>query len=221
VTTSDAIVQLQQQQAYTVQTLRAMLEGQWTGAPPSAEALLLAINPTLAPLQTVDYLLISEQEELGPDWWEYYDPNEPMPRQTASWTCSACSLAWVERSIHVNGAADEWSAVEEIGSPENINPTYGLMNGSGVELQRVLLESYGVPSSQGWLNFDQAYAIYSTTAGCMSGGNWYHWVGVRGVDGYGNLWIANSAPSYQGIYDTLSRDDFNRLGPFSCVWLEH
>jgi hypothetical protein len=221
VTTTDQITQLQAQQAYTVQTLRAMLEGQWTGAPPSVEALLLAINPTLAPLQTVDYLLLSEQEELGPDWWEYYDPNAYQPRQTASWTCSACSLAWVERATQVNPNADEWSAVEEIGQPQNINPTYGLMDGSGAQLQRVLRDSYDIPSSQAWLTFDSAYAVYASTLGMMSGGTWYHWVGVRGVDGNGNLWIANSAPGYQGVDSILGRDDFNRLGPFSCVWLEH
>jgi hypothetical protein len=34
-----------------------------------------------------------------------------------------------------------------------------------------------------------------------------------------NLWIANSAPGYKGIYDVLSRYDFDRLGGFSVVWL--
>jgi hypothetical protein len=222
VTVADDISQLQAQQAYTVQTLRAMLEGKWVGEPPSVEALLLAINPGLAPLQTTDYLLTSEVGEvIGPDWWHDYDPAEYMPKQAASWTCSACSLAWVERATEINPNASEWSAVDEIGNPTNINSTYGLMDGSGAQLQRVLIESYGVPSNQGWLNFDQAYAIYSTTAGMMSGGNWYHWVGVRGVDGNGNLWIANSAPGYKGVYDILSRDDFNRLGPFSCVYLDN
>jgi len=28
-----------------------------------------------------------------------------------------------------------------------------------------------------------------------------------------------SAPGYKGVYDTLSRDDFLRLGGFSVVWL--
>lgn len=216
---AEDIVQLQQQQAYTVQTLRAMLEGNWTGAPPSVEALLLAINPTLAPLQTTDYMLVSEYEPLGPDWWENYDPETYMPRQAASWTCSACSLAWLERATQVNPGADEWSAVAEIGQPQNINPTYGLMDGSGAQLQRVLLETYGIPTSQSWLTFDTAYAYYSQTAGCMSGGNWYHWVGVRGVQG-DCLYVANSAPGYKGVDSLLTREQFNALGPFSCVWMD-
>jgi len=220
VTAAADITQLQAQQALTVETLRAMLEGHWTGEPPTVEALLLAINPTLAPLQTVDYLLTSEVgEHIGPDWWRQYDPNTYMPQQTASWTCSACSLAWVERATEVNPNADEWSAVAEIGQPNNINPTYGLMDGSGAQLQRVLRD-YGVPSNQGWLNFDTAYAIYSGTAGCMSGGNWYHWVGVRGVID-DKLWIANSALGYKNVGDTLTREQFNALGPFSCVYLDN
>lgn len=208
------ITQLQAQQALTVETLRAMLEGHWTGEPPTVEALLLAINPTLAPLQTVNYLLTSEVGELVPT----YDPETSMPRQEASWTCSACSLAWVERATHVNPNASEWSAVEEIGQPQNINATYGLMDGSGAQLQRVLRDSYGLNSSQGWLNYDQAYATYGKATGMMSGGAWYHWVAIRGLSG-SDLYIANSAPAYKGVYSTLSREQFNALGPFSCVWL--
>jgi hypothetical protein len=220
VTTAVDITQLQAQQALTVKTLVSMLQGQWGGAPPSVEAFLLAINPTLAPLTVADYLLTSEVGELiGPDWWRNYDPNTYMPRQAASWTCSACSLAWVERATQVNPGATEQSAVNEIGTPNNINSTYGLMDGSGAQLQRVLRD-YGIPSKQGWLNFDQAYAIYQTTAGMCSGGAWYHWVGVRGVDGP-NLAVANSAEGYCGVYSTLTREQFNSLGPFSCVWLDN
>jgi hypothetical protein len=31
--------------------------------------------------------------------------------------------------------------------------------------------------------------------------------------------VANSAQGYKGIYDILSRSDFERLGGFSVVWL--
>ena len=105
-----------------------------------------------------------------------------------------------------------------IGYPSNINGTYGLMDGSGAQLQRVLREHAGVETQQNWLSFDQAYAIYSTTPGLGSGGAYYHWVGFRGVQG-NNLWISNSAQGYKGIYEQLSRYDFDRLGPWSCLWL--
>jgi hypothetical protein len=141
-----------------------------------------------------------------------------MPPQSASWTCSACSLAWLERSLGANPGADEYSATFEIGTPQNINPTYGLMDGSGAQLQRVLEETYDQITEQRWVNYDQAYAIAGQSPGCMGGSNWYHWVALRGVSGP-NLWIANSAPGWYGIYDTLTREQFNSLGPFSLVSL--
>jgi hypothetical protein len=140
-----------------------------------------------------------------------------MPVQVANWSCSACALAWVERSTGVNSGASEGSAISEIGYPANINETYGLMDGSGIQLQRVLAD-YGLTSDQAWLSYDSVYAIAAQTTGCMSGGAWYHWVSLRGVDGP-NLWIANSAPGYKGVYDSLSREQFNSLGPFSVVYL--
>jgi hypothetical protein len=113
--------------------------------------------------------------------------------------------------------ASRESTVYEIGYPNNINSTYGLMDASGAAL-RAVLNDYGVATDQGWLDFDTTYAIAQDTPGMMSGAAWYHWTGIRGVDS-GCLWVANSAPGYKGVYDHVSRDDFNRLGGFSVVWL--
>jgi len=107
--------------------------------------------------------------------------------------------------------------VYEIGYTQNINPTWGLMDASGSALMAVL-NDYGQESGQGWLDFDQAYAIAASGPGMMSGAAWYHWVGIRGVHG-SNIWVANSAEGYKGIYDEVSRSDFGRLGPFSVVYL--
>jgi hypothetical protein len=215
VTAADDVRQLQEQQALFTSALEGMVEGAWCGEG-SAAAYLLAINPTLE-IQCRTPVLVSQAPEPPPYYLANYDPTTYMPPQAASWTCSACSLAWLLRALQLDPNCDEWCGVTLIGTPENINPTYGLMDGSGAQLRRVL-GAYSQPSSQAWLSFDQAYATYSTTPGCMSGGAWYHWTGVRGVDGAGNLWIANSAPGYMGVWDTLSRSDFGRLGPFSCVW---
>jgi hypothetical protein len=142
-----------------------------------------------------------------------------MAPQTYGWTCSACSLDWVMRST---GLADDYTrprAVEEIGYPDEINSQVGLTNASGPGQALIdVLESYDQPCQQGWLDFDATYEHAMETTGMMSGSNWYHWVAIRGVQG-SNLWVANSAPGYKGIYDVLSREDFNRLGPFSVVWL--
>jgi hypothetical protein len=141
-----------------------------------------------------------------------------MPSQSVNWTCSACALAWVLRATKLDPPAGEWQCVDQIGYPDNINATYGLMDGSGSQLRRVLSE-YDQSSSQAWLGFSEVYALAGKTTGMMSGGCWYHWVAIRGQDG-NNIWIANSAPGYRGVWDSLSLEEFQRLGPFSVVWLE-
>lgn len=140
-----------------------------------------------------------------------------MSPQEAGWTCSACSLAWVLRATGLDPDIDEWGAVTAIGCPENINATYGLMDASGPAL-RAVYDEYGQRTGQGWLGFDEVYDLAQHTTGQLSGAAWYHWVALRGVSG-DNLWVANSAPGYKGVYDILSRSDFNRLGGFSVVWL--
>lgn len=141
-----------------------------------------------------------------------------MQPQAYNWTCAACAQDWVLRSTGLASPDHtQWQSVQEIGYPEYINPQYGLMQGSGEQLQRVYAE-YGQPTDRAWLDFDSIYNLASTTTGQISGQRWYHWVALRGVD-RGDIWIANSAPGYKGIWDKLSRADFDRLGGFGAVWL--
>ena len=212
---SPEVQQLQDQQSLLTNALRSMLEGTWCGAPPSTEAFVLALDPTLS-FTCNPPTLASDAPPAPPHYLASYDPNTDMPRQQASWSCSACALAWLLRALKLDPNCYEQCGIDHIGYPNNINPTYGLMDGSGAQLQRVLSE-YGQNSEQAWLSYDSAWSIYSQTPGVMSGGAWYHWVGVRGTSD-GNLWVANSAPGYDGVWDILTRAQFNTLGPFSCVW---
>lgn len=145
-----------------------------------------------------------------------------MPGQLYDFSCSCCATEWVERAVGAGRSDDIYANREavayHIGYPQNINPTYGLMDGTGAQLQRVLAEHAGLQTEHGYLSFDEAYETYSHTLGLISGADWYHWVGVRGVQG-SNLWIANSAPNYMGVGDVLSRYDYERLGGFSCLWV--
>jgi hypothetical protein len=140
-----------------------------------------------------------------------------MAPQYYDWTCSACSLDWVKVATGLATVSDRYTTTMEIGYTNNINPTYGLMDASGSALSAVLA-SYGQETSQSWLDFPTVHDLAEGTTGMLSGASWYHWVALRGTSGT-NLWIANSAPGYMGVYDILSRADFERLGPFSCVWL--
>jgi hypothetical protein len=145
-----------------------------------------------------------------------------MPGQLYDWTCSACSTEFVERALGYPRGPDIYAnreaVVYAIGYTNNINPTVGLTDGSGKQLQRVIKEQTGADSQQGYLSFDETYALAQQTPGLMSGAAYYHWVAIRGVQG-GTIWVANSAPGYKGIWDNVSREDFARLGGFSVVWL--
>lgn len=140
-----------------------------------------------------------------------------MAPQYYQWTCSVCSLDWVLQAAGLTETSDRYSVGEQIGHPDNVNAQYGLMDASGSALQAVL-EDYGQNSESARLGFDEVYARVLETTGCMSGGAWYHWVALRGTSG-GDLWIANSAPGYKGVWEILTRADFERLGPFNVVLL--
>lgn len=138
-----------------------------------------------------------------------------MPPQQADWTCSACSLAWLNRALSIDHATEEWTAVEYIGTPQNINSTYGLMDGSGTRLVQCLREQ-GAPAFNGWLDWEYVHKLAQAMPLLLGGQGWYHWVGVCGT-GSEYLVLANSAPGWMGVYDTLDVNQFELLGPFAVV----
>lgn len=138
-----------------------------------------------------------------------------MPPQTADWTCSACSLAWMNRGLGIDLAQTEWTAVDYIGNPEQINADVGLVDGSGARLVGCLREQ-GAPAWNAWLTYDQTYQLAIRGPLLIGGQGWYHWVGVHGVRGP-DLWVANSAPGWMGITDVLGEDAYYSLGPFAVV----
>ena len=144
-----------------------------------------------------------------------YNQDEPQYPQTADWTCSACALAWLNRALGIDHATDEWSAVDYIGNPENINSTYGLMDGSGAVLASRLREQ-GAPALTAWPSWEETRNLAWNMPLLIGGVNWYHWVGVRCSleDG---LFLANSAEGYSGVYETLEEDQWIALGPFAVV----
>lgn len=145
----------------------------------------------------------------------YYNREEPMPPQQADWTCSACSLAWLNRALAIDHATTEQTAVEYIGYPDNINSDYGLMDGSGAELVRCL-RGQGAPAFNGWFSFDATYTLASDMPLLIGGVEWCHWVGVR-TSHNGVLYLANSAPGWCAVDQQLDFDQWQDLGPFAVV----
>ncbi len=143
-----------------------------------------------------------------------------MPGQAHSWTCSVCSATWVLQATATayqdSDIYDARYAVgTEMGYPSCVNETYGCMSQQCVidELAR-----HGLAATQAWVTFDQAYAIARTNTGVINPQGMYHFMAIRGISG-ADIWVANSAPSYDGVWDNLTRERFNALGPVSCIFV--
>lgn len=143
-----------------------------------------------------------------------YNRDEPQHPQTLSWSCSACSLAWLNRALAIDYATDEYSAIDYIGQPDNINSWYGLMDGSGTRLAECLGEQ-GAPSFCLWPSWYQVLQLARLMPLLIGGVAWNHWVGVR----YGDqvLYLANSAPGWMGVGNVLDSASWTALGPFAAV----
>jgi len=150
-----------------------------------------------------------------------WDPNWFMPAQAYSWTCSVCSTTWVlQATATAYQDADIYDARyavgERMGYPSCVNQTYGCMSSQCVI---DTLASYGLVAREVHCTFDQAYAIARTNTGTINPQGMYHFMALRGTSGP-DILVANSARAYMGVYDTLSRDQFNALGPVSIIYVE-
>lgn len=150
-----------------------------------------------------------------------YDPDAPQYEQSDPATCAACSLAWALRSLGRD--VGEWDAVALLG-PWRWSESQGLLRPDGSGLVATLREQ-GLAA--GGL-YPAAFGDAVTHAGrgpvLLGGVHWGaegHWVGVRGYDPTTDtLALANSAVGYDGVYDTLSRAQWARVGPCALVWVE-
>ena len=147
-----------------------------------------------------------------------------MVSQAYGWTCSVCSITWALQSTNtISPRIDIYEARYEVGMvmgyPNCVNETYGCMSADCV---KNTFTHWGLRSRRLWDTFDEAYAICREHTGVINPVGMQHYMAIRGVDGFdiGSIWVANSAPGYRGVWDHLSRDQFNSLGPVEVVYLE-
>jgi len=151
-------------------------------------------------------------------WWDRFDPEYPMARQSQEWTCSICAATWVLQATGINPDATREQVAYDLGYPTCVNPAVGLAD---TNCMVDLFESYGLDATREWVNWDRALEICAQTTGVLNSTRWYHFVAIRGVRN-GNLWVANSAPGYQGIWDEVTPAQFQAwAGSWQTVWLAH
>lgn len=138
-----------------------------------------------------------------------------MQSQAFNWTCSVCAFTWSLNATAIAPDLTRDDALVSLGYPDCVNQTYGCMT------SECLVSGYrqfGVDALQSWVTFEQAYALCSRYTGVINPVGMYHYMAIRGVSD-GNLWVANSARGYLGVYDVLTRDQFNAFGPVQIVAL--
>lgn len=138
-----------------------------------------------------------------------------MSPQAYNWTCSICSFAWVIDALSETPDITREEAANVIGYPNCVNETYGLMN---AQCLIDAFATFGLVAVQAWVTFDQAYVICGSHTGVINPLGMYHFMGIRGV-GTSSLWVANSARGYCGIDESITRDQFNALGPVQVIYL--
>lgn len=151
-------------------------------------------------------------------WWNNFDTHREldMPPQSLPWTCSACAVDWVLRASGLNPDSNREWVVGELGYPQCINADVGLAD---TQCAVNLLSRYA-EARQEWVGWDRACELCNETTGLLNSTTWQHFVAIRGTR-EGGLWVANSAPGYRGITDTIDAGQFAAwAGSWQIVWLE-
>ena len=147
----------------------------------------------------------------------HYDPDVPAERQVSSWACSIRTTAFLLHSI------GDWISAEDLQDvmvPGLVTPALGLLQGDGSGLAAFLAAQTGLPTGHAWIDWDWLQAHAGTMPIGIGSPTLYHWVAVRTVLDADTLALANPAPGYQGLGDTMSRAQFEQWQPWACVYIE-
>jgi len=151
-----------------------------------------------------------------------FDPNTPTELQVQDFSCSIRSITWVLKSLGVDIDA---GTLEDEMVPSIVTRKDGLLDSRGYGLADVLKRHLDPQ----WHNRIRVYESLTwadmqlrATGGPMAlgGRGWYHWTAVRGLNPDGSLKLANPAPGWKGVQQTLTRADWDRLGPWSGVLVD-
>ena len=151
-----------------------------------------------------------------------YDPWTPVVYQTADWTCSCASSAWLLNSLGDNRlgrAWNEWDVVTALRSatyPGAVDPAYGLARADMYDLE-TMFNSLGYTAER-----KQYVSVYDVTAVAglyplqINGARLYHHMGARAISD-GVLHLANPAPSWHGVGQELDQYEAATWGTWNMM----
>jgi len=154
-----------------------------------------------------------------------YDPNTPGIFQNDDWSCSVTSLRWAMTALGRN-PAEGWmegtALVERV-----VRMADGLQDATGAGLAAFVRRHYAEfgydANNEPSISFDDARFEGDHAYPILIGGRaWNHWCAVRAYDGAnGVLLLANPADGHKGVFQTMSKAQFDTLGSFSMVRVFH
>ena len=149
-----------------------------------------------------------------------YDPWAPVVLQTADWTCSCASSAWLLNSLgnwDLGRPWNEWDVVDALRAatyPGAVDPAYGLARADMADLETMFnalgyqcaRKQYLVPHDI--LEWAGRFPLQ------INGARWYHHSGARTV-GPGVVYLANPAPNWKGVGQVMSADEAAAWGSWN------
>lgn len=149
-----------------------------------------------------------------------YDPWTPAVIQTADWTCSCASSAWLLNSVgddRLGRPWNEWDVVTALRDATYygaVSPDYGLARADMADLETMFnWLGYAVERKQ-YLTRDDLLGWAGTCPLQMNGARWYHHTGARTL-GPGVVYLANPAPSWKGVGSELDASEASAWGSWN------
>lgn len=152
-----------------------------------------------------------------------YNPDAPITPQPDDWSCAVRSSQWILRAVGRN-PGDAW-IVQHLLDEGIVTREHGLMDASGSTLAAWITREYGsemgfTAASANPVTFDDVAAGAGVNPTLIGGRRWNHWAGVRRLNADGTLALANPSDGWMGVGQTMSRAQFDALGPFSAVYID-
>ena len=155
-----------------------------------------------------------------PDQGIAYDPWTPAVIQTADWTCSCASSAWLLNSLgddRLGRDWNEWDVVDALRAatyPGAVSPEYGLARADMYDLETMFRALGYVAVRRQYLTREDLLAWAGAYPLQINGARWYHHSGARTL-GPGVLYLANPAPSWHGVGQEMTADEAAAWGSWN------
>ena len=148
-----------------------------------------------------------------------FNRDAPTIVQANYWDDTPAVTTWMLRSIGRNVTLQE--VTDEMLKQHIVSPDVGLLDGRGTGLVQVISGTWNEKAfNKIPVSFDDVAAMAGRYPVAIGGRAWTHWTGVRGFDGE-RLILANpggTGPRFG--QQSLNREQFDVLGPFTSVWIE-